>query len=281
MAGKKKAGAMAKSAVARSTMAVGSTRSAPRITPTKAGGIRVQNEEFLAGVGGGNATSYLLGLGPGTAEYPWLRNLASLYSKYRVHKYEVSYVSTAGTLVDGSVAVAPFYDAEDALFWVNNYGYVELLASQGAVVGPVYGQTLGDSWGKGSMTVTIDTNLAHAARPWYVVQERTLGDIAQENQSNFAYIGWRLSGASVSGGVGNIMVRYDIEFLNPVYFSAVPNPLVNLAAADEEPPEWWPGSKRSWNNLRKGPTARPKPTLPKPEPDTSVGDSSVLQDRME
>lgn len=265
---------MAQSAVARSNMAVGSTKSrGPLVTTTKGGGVRVQNEEWIAGVGGGATTSFLLGLGPGTAPYAWISNLASCYSKYRVHKFEVSYVSTAGTTVDGSIAIAPFYDSEDAIFWLNNYGYIELLASQGAVVGPVYGQTLGESWGKGSMTVSIDTALAHASRPWYVCQEADSGNLAQENQCNFAYIGWRMSGTSTAGGVGNLMVRYDIEFLNPVAYN-LGQPLVK--ALSDDPPPWWPGSRDSWDRVRKGPA--PTKPLPKPDPPTSVGDGVVEQD---
>lgn len=273
MAGKKattkgKGNGLANSAVARANMAVGSakTTGTPRITQTRAGGVRVQNEEWIAAVGGGSTTSFLLGLGPGTSTYGWARSMANNYSKYRVHSFEVSYVSTAGTTVDGSIAIAPFYDATDAANWLAYDGYIELLTNQGAVVGPVYGQTLGGSWGKGSMTCSIDTMIAHAARPWYICSEAQSGNYAQENQCNFAYIGWRLSGTSTSGGVGNIMVRYDIEFLNATLLSGnpAPTPAPRTVDADGEPPEWWTGSSDAWRRLRVGPT-RGKPT-PKPDP---------------
>lgn len=283
MAGKKKNPASRRMVQANNNsllnaVSASSTRKVgPQIRSTLGGsGLRVTNEEWLATVGSGQ--KYLLGLGPGTTTLSWIKRVASCYSKYRVHSMEISYVSTVGGFADGAIAMGAFYEAADAQYWINNLGYQSLLMGTGSVTGPTYGQTLGHSYGEGTLTLKIDCNKAHMARPWYLVAEET-GDVAEENQVNFAYVGWTPIGVAGGSNPGNLICRYDIEFIDPVGFSAVPsvNPMRRLACPL---PKWWLGDQSSWDAFtRYNPGACP-PVKPDPTPgDETEANTSAEGDR--
>lgn len=259
MAGKKTS-KMAPSAVKTAVERVTHVKQPPRIIGTSQGGMKVINEEWLASVAPINNANYILGLGPGASTMNWIKSVAKNFAKYRVNKFEVSFVSNAATTTGGSIAMAPFYDDTDAVVWELNGGYIELLMANGAVVGPVYGQTLGKGTGPGTMTLTIDCARLHARVPWFNVGGNSFLDAGTANQINFAYVGWVCSG--VTGGVvpGNIICRYEYEFIQPAWSSNSNSPPPSMKEACPKP-DWWAGGQDSWEAL-----VRYNPRLCKPLP---------------
>jgi len=261
MAGKSTQGGKKENALSAYTRgAIATKRPTPTVIPS-ANGIKVCNEEWIATVGG-TTGNFLLGLGPGTSTYLWLGKIASIYAKYRVHKAEISFVSDSASTERGSLAVGVFYESFDAETWRTTGGYLNLLACGGTTIGPIYGQTLGKSMGSGTFTNTIDTKLAHASRPWFNCGSSDVSNYAEGNQANFALVGWRVSGNTSGQPLGNLMFRYEIEFMNPTFFAnATP-----LAVKDTTPmPPWWGGEQWQWDRVQRG-GASPRPDPPKPTP---------------
>jgi len=253
------------------------------VTKQTANGVRVKNREIVSSVqnnGGVQQFARFIALNPTGPEFSWLRGVARNYSKYRVHSFRLSFVSSVPSSQPGTVVMGIFYDYVDAYNWYfaydnetpiepNAYG---LASTDRAVIGPVYGQTMSNNGG--TFTMAADTTKVHASKPWFISQDGPpnvdVDKASLENQIAFGFLCFTVIGqgtTSLNFSMGYLVADYDIEFINPVVYSPNTEPfLLKRPVPDCPPPPGWQGSVESWHNFvrynRKGicPVQEPAPS---------------------
>jgi hypothetical protein len=205
------------------------------------GGVRVCNTELLLGTSISLNTGFTKGLvtlNPASqgvpTPFPWLRNIAASYSKYRFRKLIISWVPYVGTTVNGFVQIASVYDAEDALNLVTTPGEQPISSQPEYAVGPLYAgnsiRTTDEGGVSSSNWLGVEFNCRkmtdNFTKWFYVDPALTLtnapGDTARLNQCVGSYVVFQyVNGTPATiNGAGAFYVSYDIEFTQPTLSTA-------------------------------------------------------------
>lgn len=263
------AGSKKKNTLAGYTTQVGRKKPPAELRQTKTGTLLVKNEEILFslasdGVGGFTAWG---GLNPAGGLFNWARGIASRYSRFRFKHLSLSFASAGNSFTNGQIAMAIFYDYQDAINWNSSGGdFARLVASEGSVTGPLYGQTFSN--GRSSMCVDVHTGTLWDRTKWCTSSQPSSftsspADIAFNNQSVAAFVGVKVIGADFDKGLGTIVASYEIEFAGPVGNANSPS----LVYAACPPPAWWVGSSEGWAEfVAQNPRFCPTRPLPPPKP---------------
>lgn len=192
---------------------------------------------------------------PSSSLTPWVAAIAGRFSKYKYHSLVANYVSGVPTSTPGNVALGAFYDYTDARAWsLAGYNLGALMQCGQSSMGPIYGQSLGTGEGPGSMSLNLNTTTKVYTDFKLCATQTTfdgdLGTIAYANQCTSAWLG--IASQPLNGDPGDpagyLVIRYKIEFIQPV---AVSNPSPpSLARSLACPaPKWWQGTQAGWDEF--------------------------------
>jgi hypothetical protein len=208
---------------------VGGAITVPRV-PSVAGsgrGILVENTERLVALNtaaAGAVTITRNDLCP--ASFAWLNGVAQNYSKFRWLMCHIYYLPTCPTSSSGVVAFGLTYDTNDSVVGLTLASVQQVYNS---VSGPVWAGFDGTSGlnnkspniPQGAMAVPLDAS--RMDKPWYKYATTTqLGAMSAPEQAMYvpaSVLAATDSGVSVNG-IGQLMVKYRIELIEPIAASA-------------------------------------------------------------
>nr|UHS71640.1 MAG: coat protein [Sobemovirus sp.] len=147
---------------------------------------------------------------PGTASFnvrnstnlPWLANMGQLYAKYRVLYAHFTWEPIVGTNVNGEICMALLYDQAELA--VSSLPIARLMNTSNSIWSPV--------WKPSSQPMKLDAS--QMALKWYL-SGTTTGVAAGNMQTPFV-VAYCAQSSSVNTALGRIMVRYGVEFIEPI-----------------------------------------------------------------
>jgi len=176
----------------------------------KDGKITVTNEEYVLDISGTAAfTPHLLSINPGMPSvFPWLCNLAANYEFYHFKRLEFIYRPYVGTSKAGSFMMAIDYDVLDEAPTTK----AKMMTYQNNTNGPVY-QNL--------VTRATISNLSKFGVQKFV---RTTAYPANSDGKTYdvGSLVYATDNAEQAGGVGMLMVSYEVDLMTPHSPSVTP-----------------------------------------------------------
>nr|UJQ92746.1 MAG: hypothetical protein [Narnaviridae sp.] len=181
------------------------------LTTRSDGHLIVRNNEFLTDLTNSTTTSdrtLLIKCDP--AEWPWIRNIADRYSKYRFNKLRFYFVPGVGTTRDGVVAMGYFNEATEGTAWSATTDLASLSRNYPFVSGPVF-----------SDKISLDVPVRESIYPWYQSQQvGYVGPVGNLGEAGAIGVYLRFQTSTPVTSVGQIYVEYELELAVPTGFSA-------------------------------------------------------------
>jgi hypothetical protein len=180
-------------------------------------GVRVHFQDTLtyltAPISGVSKTT--VAIGGAFAAFPWMKNIALNYSKYRIHNLRFGFASTCPTTTSGDVTLAWVGDGNDAISW-GATGSTESIFSIGKyVTGPTWSGTE-INFSDSSLTLSIPSSQVHNSMAWFYVG---VGAGYTDNTHYAGTLAIQVSYNSTTAitNAGRVFCEYDIEFTQPAY----------------------------------------------------------------
>lgn len=154
--------------------------------------------------------------------FPWLGFVAQNYSKFKFRKFHVTYVPAVGTTTAGNHAMAFGYDMADVYplntggFGLNNN---TSLNDQDRIV-TFRPSALTAVWEEANLEFPVERfqeNRFLDATDWNVLST-TVSSALQRNWGSDGYLATVTNGP-LSTSLGKISVDYEIELINPIYYT--------------------------------------------------------------
>nr|QBZ68812.1 coat protein [Beet black scorch virus]QBZ68818.1 coat protein [Beet black scorch virus]QBZ68828.1 coat protein [Beet black scorch virus] len=192
----------------------------PRIRSTTIG-TRVSNTELLAGVNVAAAGAFsVVGAGLFPSNLGWLNGIASNYSKFRWLSIKLIYIPIVPTTTAGAMTMALSYDPADA----TPTSFQQVQQMYNSITAPVWAgfdgatvQLLGDCPTTGAVCIDVDVN--RFGFTWYRYATLAAITALTANDRNLyipSVCNVATSGGSAATNVGNLMIKYSIELIEPI-----------------------------------------------------------------
>lgn len=199
---------------------VSSNRRAPS-TQSTSNGMIVRHTEVLAeAIQETDDSTYRLSLVP--SAFPWLRGVASSYSKYRWKRLRVFYITAVSTTSEGRVAMGYTYDQSDDL----TPGMTAIISMNRSTFGPVWSGQGGFDTANPFMsrpeTIHSDLDSSKAEKAWYpYISAEKFEPLTptQKQQYTPAILNYGVDKGTVQKTVGSFYVSYEIELIEPTFSS--------------------------------------------------------------
>lgn len=162
------------------------------------------------------------------AELPsWLTQIADVYSKWRWRSVTVIYIPNCPTSTAGRVAMSLTYDRNDAA----PTSVTQITQGYKAIVFPPYAGYEGahvlnsgrNNNVSGAICLEVDVN--RFDKPWYpTINGTAFSALATTIQNTYCPCSYVIGsdGGPAGGSAGNIYLKYEIEFIEPI------NPTMNV-----------------------------------------------------
>jgi len=184
------------------------------LTPTSSG-IRVRFQDVVSYLTSPTSGVSLTRIAVGGAfnAFPWLKNIATSYSKYKIHSLRMGFASTCPTTTYGDVTIAWIPDVYDANQWYVTGSPEAIFAFSDYATGPTWaGSSVNTP--DAAISVTIPGNRIHNAMPWFYTGP---GTGTSDNTHYGGAFGVQVSynSTTVTTNAGRLFIEYDIEFIQP------------------------------------------------------------------
>jgi len=206
-------------------------------------GLRVKFADRLDGLNV-DTSGYVNGfftLGGAFTYYPWLKNIAHNYSRYRLHSVRLGVAGGLPTDTPGTVTLAYLPEFTDVQNWFAAAETASIFQMTKSTTAPIWSGT--GLHRDNPLSVGLKMSEIHQMSSWLYTGAGIPGD------QNTRYAGaftLQVSPAGVTGSRGSVFIEYDIEFVQPT--SPIFNPAISHlmdGSSDPLPPPLEGG----WNRI--------------------------------